>query len=204
VLVDKQNDDDRWSEPQGSDDLGAAPVLPPGSAIGISRFDDGITIRVPPAGLWRGSRGLFLFALFWNVFVLLLSIVMTSAWLAAADEDGEWWVLPLVLSIFWAVGIGVLLAAINMGRREAGLAVAGGTLMVMQTGLLGTKQREWALADVAAIQVGPSGMKVNGVPVMELQIHDNHGGRMGLLAGRSDEELAWLAYELSQAARVPK
>jgi hypothetical protein len=45
-------------------------------------------------------------------------------------------------------------------------------------------------------------MEVNGVPVMQLEIADTDGKRLGLLAGRSDEELEWIAHELRVAGGI--
>jgi hypothetical protein len=181
------------------------PAPPPGSQITIERFADGLTIQIPPAGLWRGTKGLFPFAMIWNGFLLLLTPCMLSAVLgngANKHADNAVWVLPLVLSIFWLVGIGILLASINMARRQAAIAVTGGTLMVIQTGLLGSKQRDWEPGDVGAVHVGPSGMTVNDEAVLELQILDGGGSKFGLLAGRSNDELHWLASELRTALGV--
>lgn len=194
--------DSGWSEPGARDHLGPVPTQPAGSQIEIKRFDDGISINVPPAGLWRGSGGLFVFALLWNaILVVIAAMFVVIALNAKPDKDA--WIFPLALSLFGLVGIGLLLVAIHLGRRQAGLAVAGGTLMVLQTGLFGKKQREWPLAEVASICTGPTGMEVNDVPVRELQIRDHDGSKFGLLAGRSDAELEWLAYELRQAAELP-
>ena len=204
MLVDKQNDDDHWSEPQELDDVVPAPTQPAGSVIELARFADGVTIRVPPAGLWKGSHGLFFFSLLWNGFMLIFSPAMAAGVLLDEKPEGEPWIIVPFLGIFWAVGIGMLLAAIQMGKREAALAVAGGTLMAMQIGLFGKKQREWLLSDVASIGVEPTGMEVNGVPVRELRIYDTAGNKFGLLAGRKDEELEWLAHELREAARAPE
>jgi hypothetical protein len=193
--------DDRWSEPQGVDDVAPLPSRPAGSPIEINRFDDGISITVPPAGLWRGSKGLFFFGLLWCGFMTVFTAVMLGAG-AFSDIEANIWLVLLFVALFWLVGIGLLLGGINMGKRQAGLAVAGGTLMILQTGLFGKKQREWPLSDLSSIHVGPSGMEVNGVPVLQLQIHDADGKQVGLLAGRSDEELEWLAHELRTAAQL--
>jgi hypothetical protein len=40
---------------------------------------------------------------------------------------------------------------------------------------------------------------MNNVPILELQIVDQAGKKFGLLAGRDDAELHWLAWELTQA-----
>ena len=45
----------------------ARPVQPAGSKITIERFPDGLTITVPPTGIW--SQGLFVFGLIWNGFL---------------------------------------------------------------------------------------------------------------------------------------
>jgi hypothetical protein len=202
VLVDKQNADDRWSEPQERDDVAAAPAQPGGSVIEIKRFADGVSIRVPPAGLWRGNHGLFFFSLLWNGFMVVFTAAMGGGVLLAENHEGEPWIIIPFLGIFWLVGIGMLLAALQMGKREAALAVAGGTLMAMQIGLFGKKQREWLLGDLSAIRVEATGMEVNDVPVNELRIYDTSGDKFGMLAGRKDEELRWLAHELRAAARV--
>ncbi|MCX7826807.1 MAG: hypothetical protein N2689_14800, partial [Verrucomicrobiae bacterium] len=46
---------------------------------------------------------------------------------------------------------------------------------------------------------GPSGMEINRVPVLELQIQRKDGRKTGFLAGRSDAELQWLAAVLRYA-----
>jgi hypothetical protein len=203
MLVDKQNDDDRWSEPQQLDDVVPAPTQPAGSVIELKQFADGVSIRVPPAGLWKGNHGLFFFSLLWNGFMVIFTIFMVGGVLLAEKQEGEPWIIIPFLGVFWLVGIGMMLAGIHMGKREAALAVAGGTLMVMQIGLFGKKQREWLLGDIASIRVEATGMEVNDVPVNELRIYDTAGAKFSLLAGRKDEELEWLAHELRAAARVP-
>lgn len=181
------------------------PPLPAGTKIAIERFPDGLTINIPPAGLWRGTQGLFVFALIWNGFIGTITVVMLAAFLGGdGKQQNIVWALPAFLSIFWLVGIGILLGSINMGRRRAAIALTGGTLMVIQTGLFGSKQRDWESGDVEAVRAGPSGMTVNDKPVLELQIFDGGASKFGLLSGRSDEELRWLAAELRAALGVPE
>jgi hypothetical protein len=203
MLPSEQPASDAWSEPHETDELAPARVQPVGSPIEIRRFDDGFTAVVPPAGLWRGSGGLFGFSLLWNGFMLVFTAALTGAVLGNKPQpDESAWVFPLVLVLFWTIGIGLLLGSIQMGRRHAALAVAGEMLMVMQTGIFSKKQREWPLGEIAAIRVGPTGIRVNGVPVLELQIRYRSGKKLGLLAGRKADELEWLAEELRLAARM--
>jgi hypothetical protein len=195
-------------ESQDDDELAVAEEAvicqPAGSQVIVERFADGLTLQVPPAGLWRGTQGLFVFAIIWNTIVTVITVVMLGVVFGNGQGDNSLWILPLILSIFWAVGIGVLLGAVNMGRRQAAIAVTGGTLMVIQTGIFGSKQRDWPPGDVEAVRTGPSGMTVNDKPVLELQIFDGGAHKFGLLAGRRDDELRWMAAELRQALGVPE
>jgi hypothetical protein len=179
---------------------------PAGSAITIERFPDGVTIQVPPAGLWQGSHGLFAFALIWLAITVPICLCVGGGIIAGQDNaqgnKAMIWLLPLMMLLFPLVGIGLLLAAINMGRRKAALAVTGGSLMVLQTGLFGSKQREWPPGEVEAVRAGPSGMTVNDKPVLELQIFDGGAEKFGLLAGRTNEELEWMARELREVLKV--
>src|SRR5947209_3731064 len=194
----EEHDADEAAEMEG--EAFPPPAQPAHSQIAIERSADGVTIKVPPAGLFGGTQGLFVFAIVWNSISGLITAVMLVAFFGKAGKaDESVWIAPAILSIFWLVGIGVLLGSINMGLRQAAIAVTGGTLMVIQTGLFGSKQRAWQAGDVSGVRAGPSGMTVNDKPVLELQIYDGGGQKLGLLAGRRDDELRWLAYEIGMA-----
>jgi hypothetical protein len=180
----------------------ALPSPPPGCRVLVERFDDGLTLNVPPAGI-TGAGGLLIFALIWNAAVMGFTVLMVSVMADQPKRDGAAWLLPLLLGVFWLVGIGILLGSLNMARRRAAIAVTSGTLMVIQTGIFGSKQRTWEPGDVEAVRVGPSGMTVNDKPVIELQIIDGGASSFGMLAGRKDEELKWMAAELRRALKVP-
>lgn len=204
--------DERWEEPgespEGVADEPPGKAGPPaGSNIVCEMFPDGITVQLPPLGVWKGSKGLFIFGVLWLAIVVPISLCLVGGILGVIGvqekkpDTTALWIIPLMMSIFWAVGIGILLAAINMGRRKAALAVTGGSLMVIQTGLFGSKKRQWEPGEVEAVCTGPSGLEVNGQPVRELHIHDG-GGKFSLLCGRSDAELEFIARTLRQALRV--
>jgi hypothetical protein len=164
------------------------PNQPAGSKVIVEQQPQSVVLTIPPAGLWRGSRGLFAFALFWLGFM----VVFTGFVLFVGPGDGLVIFLVFIV-LFWGVGISLLLGAINMGRRKAVLAVVDGTLMIYQTGLFRAKRHEWSKDQVEAIRTGPSGMEVNEVPVLELQIISSKGKKVGLLAGRDWDELRWIA-----------
>src|SRR5690349_16764475 len=99
----------------------------PNSAITAERFPDGLTITVPPAGLWRGTAGLFPFAIIWNGFMIVFTPGLLLGTLGGKDfQQTAAIVVPAVLALFWLVGIGLLLGALNMGRRQAAIAVTAG------------------------------------------------------------------------------
>jgi hypothetical protein len=195
---------DEISDSTGAVSAETTPIQPPNSAITVERFPDGLTITVPPAGLWRGTAGLFPFAIIWNGFMTLFTPLFLAGVIGGKERDrGAILMISAFLSVFWLVGIGLLLGALNMGRRRAAIAVTAGRLMVIQTGLFGTKQREWAGTEIKKICAGPSGMEVNDKPILELQIFSESPARFGLLCGRSDDELRWIASELRAALGVP-
>jgi len=170
---------------------------PADSRVRVERQPNSLVLTIPPAGLRRGSKGLFSFALFWCGFMFVFTSIVTFAGIG----DGFWIFLAFIVA-FWGIGIALLLGAINMGRRQAVLAVVDGTLMIYQTGLFGAKRNEWPKDAVAAIRTGPSGMEVNEVPVLELQIQSKREKKVGLLAGRNVDELRWLATVLRRALRA--
>jgi len=169
---------------------------PAGSTVQFEKFADGITLRVPPRGLRRGSAGLFQFGVVWCAFIFLFTVIFLFAG-GIADIPKA----LAMMSIFWLIGAALLLAGWNMGRREAVIAVVAESVMTMQTGLFGPWRHEWPRHVVKQIRVGPSGMEVNGVPVPELQFHGPKGKLLGMLAGRDERELAWMATLLRQALR---
>jgi hypothetical protein len=190
------------SKVQVVDEVGQGPdpedytEQPADSPVIVERQPDSVVLKVPPMGLHRSLKSLFYFALFWGGFLL---ICPGLTWMVS----GKILLVLVPMVIFWTAFIASLLAAINMRLRRAVLAVVGDTLMVYQTGLFGAKRREWRRDEVASIRVGPSGMGVNEVPVLELQVHSKNGTKVGLLAGRNVDELRWLATTLRSALHTP-
>jgi hypothetical protein len=89
----------------------------------------------------------------------------------------------------------------NMGMSESVVAVAGDSLMVMQSGLRGAKRKEWPLREITTAKVGPSGIEVNDRAVPQLQIHGADKQLFGMLTGRDEHELIWIATMLRQALK---
>jgi hypothetical protein len=176
---------------------------PAGSNITLEEHADGVTLHVPPAGLWKGSKGLFAFSLLWNGFMTIVTGGFVWALLAGGAGHLDALIFVAFIAAFWAVGLGLMLAGINMGRRCAVLGVVGNDhLLVLQTGIFGSKRREWDRGQLEEIRAGPSGIETNGVPIIELQIIPRRGKKVGLLAGRENDELHWLAAVLRHSLRL--
>jgi hypothetical protein len=174
---------------------------PAGSRAVVDEDATGLTITLPPAGLGKGTKGLFPFAVLWSLITAVITTAFAVAFAHGKMEEGGW-IVALLLGVFSLVGLGLLLGGYQMGRRRAVLAVVGDRLLVLQSGPLGSTRREWPRAEVARIMVGPSGMAVNDVPVLELQIEPKSGRKVGLLAGRDEAELHWLATRLRRALHL--
>ena len=146
------------SEQLGEED--ALPAQPIGSDVTVDRRPDGIRLSVPPVGIWKGSKGLLLFSLVWNAMIMVFVVVIILASVGVLDDgDGDppTWVGLLFLLPFLAVGIAMLLGAINIGRRRAIIATKGQTLFVLRESIFGTTQKEWRAENLDEVRRGPSG-----------------------------------------------
>lgn len=196
--LDDDDLDDDEDDLESYDD--SPPQKPPDSRVLIERSATGLTATIPPAGIWAGSKGMFVFGLIWCTGLGVFSSIILGA--NAQKPDQSLWGLLAFLSLFWLAGIGLLLGGINMGRRRAAIAVVDDELMVLQTSIFRSRSRNWKLSDVTSVQTGPSGMEVNDRPVLELQVISASGDKFGLLGGRDENELRWLAYELRQSLEL--
>jgi hypothetical protein len=181
----------------------AAPEIvpkPPDSLVRVEPRPDGIALVVPPAGLRKGSKGLFGFGIVWCLFMSVFTGILVFSGKNTRGTPGVAWAF---VGVFWLIGLSMLAGAINMGRRRAMLLVESGQLKVAQIGIFGAKKWEWNRDDIAAIRADASGITVNNVPVIELQIHPARGGKAGFFAGRDEQELRWMASELRQALKLP-
>lgn len=179
---------------------------PADSDVILQEIPGGFTLTIPARGVRRGSSGLFTFSLMWLGFM----VIFTGVWVFVGTQvqpDGfgkELYFIVAIIGLFWLIGLGMLLAAINMGRRQAVIGVTHGELKLMIVSLFGTTRRDWRLSELETVRVGPSGMTVNDVPVMQLHIVPTAGRPFGLLTGRDVPELEWMATQLRQAVRPPR
>ncbi len=165
---------------------------PPDSRVRVTECADGVTVVVPAAGVWRGSRGLFAFSLLWCATLAGLTML--------AGNRG---VFAGLLGGCWAVSVLLLLVAVARGRRRVLLTVANETLVLRQRGLFRTDRQDWVRDELLEITIGPSFWKDRDVPLLELKIWEFTGHFTSLLAGRDAADLAYLATTLRHALDLP-
>jgi len=187
------------SEPADRDRIVAADQ-PGDSKVVMDRHADGVTLNLPPTGIWKSAGGLFSFGLIWTLFCVVIFGGMLATMVFGegefeSDLPGIWGPIAVVAFalVFFAVGIGMLLAGWNMGKRRAVLDVVGNTLLFSEVAPLKTRQMEWAADDLRSVAMGPSGIESNDKPIMCLLIEPMRGKAVKLMTGRSEAELAWLA-----------
>jgi hypothetical protein len=185
------------SEPAGA--LADLETQPAGSKIKIDGADPGrgLTFHVPPLGFASKTAGLVVFSLIW------LGIVGVITFVAARPTRQLHFGEPLLfLSLFWMVGLAMLYFSLRMALRRATITSDGSQLTVIQRGVAKSKTFSWPRTDIRAIKAAETSMKINEKPVLELQVFFS-SGKKGLLGGRDEQELRWLASELRKKLNVP-
>lgn len=191
--------DERLSAALGSTSINAPKPIK--SKAVLTNNPDGLTIDLPPGG-WRATKGLLSFAIIWNVFVgVILGVVLTIK-ATKPSSSAPPTVLVVIVSVFFLIGILMLIASINMARKRAVIDVVNGAVLVTQKGMFRVKQRQWDAGAIQRVEVGPSGTTVNNRPILELHIFDQADKKTGMLMGRDEDELDWIAAELRKSLGI--
>ncbi|MEM0915331.1 MAG: hypothetical protein AAGK09_12070 [Planctomycetota bacterium] len=182
---------------------------PVGSTLEVDVTPDALTLRVPRQPIRKASKGLLWFAIFWLGFIgLFTGVLLLNLLFGIGESDFDWSsprdvaFLTGILALFWAVGIGMLVAAINASRRESIFDVVDGQLIVTRRSLFGTRQHLLNTPDITLIHRGPTGTEINSVPVQALQIESRHAKRLQLLSHLTNEEIDFAVSLLRRAAGV--
>ena len=183
------------------DDASIAGEPPPKTRVTIREYGEGFAIDAPPAGLIKGTHGLFFFSVVWLVLCAVIFVVVPLS--TGGVFSGGLLIFALFGLLFIGVGLAILGAAIHMGRQRIMLAANPKVLGLRQISPFGRRERRIPLAEIAAIRMGPSGMKVNNRPVMELQIYlRGTGEKIGCLSQLTEEELEWIAAVLRRRLKI--
>jgi hypothetical protein len=165
-----------------------------------------LTITCPAAGIWRGNSKFLLFwCVMWNSFVILFTLLfLPAAFRGEVKQEGTnepvspFFALVL-LTPFWLVGVGSVLALLHRGRRWARLSVRGGQLDVEVHGLFGITRHHWSGTEIKEVltDVGAPGLGVNSTG--NLCIVPHRGLAVGVLGYRGKQETAWMTQLVREA-----
>lgn len=175
-----------------------APPKPAKSTAVFERTPEGISISLPPMGFFRGSKGLGCFSILWLGFISIFGSFSVGL-VVSGQPLGQVWPFLLGTVIFGSIGVGMFFFAWRSGRRRALIDVVGTDLLVTEQSIGRAKSQSWTRDEIARVVVGKSGMEVNDVPVMELQVWPANGKKVGLFRERDDAELRWMAAEIRAA-----
>lgn len=182
------------------------PDQPAGSTALIERTAEGFSITLPALGFFKGSKGLGVFSILWLGFVAIFLTVATGIFTAggsgsSAGTPPAIGLLPFlgVGLLFGGIGLAMFYAAVRSGRRRAVIDVVGEDLVITKQSTGAPKTMSWHRSEIDRVVVGKSGVEINDVPVMELQIWPTGGKKVGLFGEREDAELYWMAAEIRAA-----
>ena len=171
--------------------------IPLGTNISLTPQEQGLVIAIPPSG-FKGAAAILLIvgALF---TVVPLAILIAGLVHQRRMDIGD---VPFLI-LFDMIGNALFLGGIHSARKRYLLAVREDGLAIRTLGLFKTREQALPQEEIAAIHLGPSGVTVNDVPVMELQIERKAGAsKIGLMANRSNDEIHWIANRLRRILRV--
>jgi hypothetical protein len=212
-VVVEEHDSDPLFAPEDVIDEALAPEepervpdqAPDETSVICRREGNGVVFAVPPLGLRKGGKGLFGFSVLWNGFMLIFTTVAVVSFIKEPGTVhlGKALFPGLILLLFVAVGVGMFLGAYNMGRRQAAIVADHRQLDIKRIGPFGSREYVFRKDNLESICRGPSGMSVNDVPIMELQIVDAAGKKTGMLSQLEDSEIEWIAASLRQVLGLP-
>lgn len=170
---------------------------PPGGKLRlVEQSDSLLVISIPPGG--KKARGIGCFALMWNLITIPISLVFLLV------DDANWeggqapplWGMLLFFGVFYAVGIGMLIAWVRMRFMQVLLAVEPGRLTIQRT-LFGRKKlkRCELTADSRARLV--EAYRSNEVPVYTVQVNTADGQEKFATALTADEK-QWIVDTVNQ------
>ncbi len=166
----------------------------------VQEMANGFSVTLPPMGLVRGSKGLFIFAIGWDFICSIALVVFLFVFKPGYSGPR---VAPYIgFLVFFIVGVLVMFISIEMGTRRVMIGRVGDVFAIRQISVFRTKDWRWNVADIRRIAMGPSPIKINNRPVPELQITDKNGRKTGFLSERSEAELEWLTGFLAEKLSV--
>ena len=190
---------------RGPEDLPSTPIQQPDDSDAVVTEQNGeLSVMLPPAGLKKGSKGLWGFSVIWNTVIGLI----VAGWIVAIITGNnntmggvDYLIVFGLLSVFVGIGVWTGVHAWSMGKRHIAIDVIGDAVVFTIASPYSTKQFTYTRDELVSIRVGPSGTEVNDTPVLELQVRHrlpdatspDDVAKRGLLSSRPNDELRWLA-----------
>jgi len=166
---------------------------PPNSRVTVGEAGGGVQLSVPSRGFWKESYGLVLFGGFWCAMTGAITTAICVSPQGRHRGDLGLPGMTALLALFWAVGIVMTLLGIHFGTRRWSIQAGREGLSVKVESALRSRNFQWQRAELLSVRVGDSSVEVNHRRLREIQIQPLTGKHKGLLAGRDEQELAWVA-----------
>jgi hypothetical protein len=177
---------------------------PPASTrVVVEEFGDGVTITVPPVGVWRAAPVRFVGALVYvAALVLLIAAVLILEPVVPNPDD----VVTVVgCGLFhWVIALTLLWTALSRGRRRGVLAVAGGHFTYLVRGVVRGKTEGWPVGEVADIRVGVVVGDLNAKPELAIHVTLTNGQFRDLFPRLKVTDQVWVAENLRRALGMPQ
>jgi hypothetical protein len=172
---------------------------PLGTEIVVQESPQGLMATVPAPG-WKRNLPWFLAGL----FVAFWAFGVTSTLFEDEETRGHSFALTLGIALLaWTLAIALLVVGMNYAIRHTTFAVAGDTLTLWRSGVLGDRRNQWRREELADIYVMEHPGDSDNGPHWELHIHPFFGEPLHLLAYQDLNELRWLATLLRRALHCP-
>jgi len=171
----------------------AAPAQPAGSLVKVSTANGGLQLDIPSRGFWKESYGLVLFGCLWSAMTGVFTVASCVHHDAHARGDFSLPGLVAFLGLFWAVGLSMCLFGVHLGTRKWSIVANQDGLSARIESALRSRTLQWKRGEILGLRVGDSSVEVNHRRLRELQVQPVGGKHRGLLAGRDEAELAWMA-----------
>ncbi len=177
---------------------------PENTRIKVDRRDSGVTFQIPSSSFTMVSYGILVFACMWLGFISVFDYFLLQGQPLKGQAPAEQVPTPVILIIGFLhlVGIGLFILGVYLRRRTATIATSYGMLLVSETTIFGKRSQEWNENSVRSIDVVPSNVSVNKKPLLELQIINHEGNSYRCLNTISQDELNWIAWEISASLEL--
>jgi hypothetical protein len=186
---------------QAADDAVERP-LPAESEIEVKENGDELSIIVPKLPLFRGKGSQSVA----GMFLSTLGAAAVGIFIFSGGFSWVWIAFLAPAALTW----GKFLVD-RVGERETYIDVVNSTVLVSYTSIRGVKHHRWAREQIKAIRRGKSDLQVNDKHLPQLEIiavggelpEESKVKKHGILVGRTNEEITWVAWKLRQALGVP-